>query len=85
MVTATFACNKITAGVLYHPVRACSAISAASLYFFPYLTTFNYLKVSVLILDNASGYYHSAECTERWSQSSNGDGHTDDFNVFPLV
>lgn len=48
-----FACNKTTAGVLYHPVRAGSAIGAASRYFFPFLTTFNYLKVSVLILDNA--------------------------------
>lgn len=84
MVKATFACNKTTTGVLYHPVRACSAISAASLYFLPYLTTFNYLKVSVLIL-NTSGYYHSAECAERWSQSSNGDGHSDDFNVFLSV
>lgn len=64
VVIATLAYNKITSGVLYHPVRACFAISAASLYFFLYLITFNYLKVTVLILDNASGFYHSAECSE---------------------
>lgn len=62
-VWVTLACNNIR-GVLNHSGRACSAIIADSLYFILYLTTFNYLKVSALTLDNASGSYLSAECTQ---------------------
>lgn len=64
----TLACNKITSGVLNQPVRACSAIIAGSLYLIPYLTTFNYLKVSVLTLD----IMLVASITQQSAQSAGG-------------